>query len=440
MSKRKKEFAAIEEDRNIVTFGSAKRKIESYGAKFSVLQYLRYLVIVTISIAAAGFIFQLDYPYIIGTALVGILLILPITVLKYKQRYERYKFENISAYMEYMILNYKTQPKVIYAMSEASKVLTDFRLVNRIRKACDLILNGNAADETGTYALAFNEIERYYPCEIVKQIHKALERLEFAEKDYDYLINLMLADVQKWSNRTRRYQETKMNNKKKAIGNVIVSMIVCAGLTWLLPNKYIEFKSNIIYQITTTAVILAILFTLLVLELKCSKTWLVESYRPKKLIRKNIIKQIKTEFPEWLRSVIISIPTTNVKSAVLMTYKDAPEIIRPAIKEMIEKFRENQIDNAPYSEFLQEYDIAEVSDAMQTLFTLETCSEDDAKIQLVQLAEMNNAMLDEADIIKNTKNINKLNNLVQLPAYICSCKMLIDTATVIYFMVNNAKW
>lgn len=410
-----------------------KNKIEYSNKSVGALQVFQYILVSTILLSLIGFAFQVDFIFIIGMVVIGLILTIPIAIAKNKQNYEYFKFQNLSAYMEHLILNYGDAPTVVFAMTESAKVLTDKKLKDLVIDACQIIKEGNASDEEGTYTKAFKSIEKYYSCEILKQIHRTLEKLEFSDVDASYSLNMALKEVHNWNERMRKNSVMIEKKKKASIKTLLVSFAAAVGITYLLPFYSIAFKETLTYNLTVSAFTIASVITFALLQIGCSKP-LINDYNPKKKKLINVRNQIKVAFPEWMRSVVLQVPVSGAKNTVVLSYKTAPEVLKDEIKSMIEKIR-NDESSASYTEFLQKYKIPEISNTMQSYYTMVNCYEKDVmQQQLISTLEQNSILLDEAWNIRNKHSFNKLKMLAELPAYFASISITCVTflAAIMY--------
>lgn len=413
-----------------------KNKIEYANKSVLALKVFQYMLLSTILLSLIGFSFQVDYIFIIGTVVIGLILTLPIAIAINKKNYEYFRFQNLSAYMEHLVLNYSDAPTVVFAMTESAKVLTDKKLKDLVIDACKMIKEGNASDEEGTYTKAFKSIEKYYSCEILKQIHRTLEQLEFSDVDSSFSLSMALSEVHNWNERMRTNSSVIEGKMKRSIKILLISFLAAIGITWILPFYAIEFKDTLTYQITTTAFTVASNIVFALLHMGCSKP-LINDYNPKKKKLINVKNQIRVAFPEWLRSVVLQVPVSGAKNSIILSYKTAPEVLKEEIKTMIGKIRTDDTSTS-YIEFLQKYKISEISNAMQTYYTLINCCEKDVlQQQTNSVLNQNSLLLDDAWNIRNKHSFKKLSLLSELPAYFASVSIAAVTVLTAFMYIKD---
>lgn len=333
------------EIKTYVTYKGAAKKIEEYGAEYSVKEFFKQILVILIVTFVSSYFLRLRAQAAIVIGFVGIVSILPLTLVRYKQQYEQEKYLNLVTYIEQMIMCFRVQPKILYAMTESAKNLTNSRMKKRVEKACKIIYNGQAGLEGSVYANAFKEIEKYYSCDYIRSLHRMLERIETTGGEYQGLLNTFLADVQKWSERVRIYQKDKKANKRTITISIVLSLAICIAIGLILsnvnsqnqkraaqqmyeiaegetaadgdadsqnrfddviisaqrPDFSLDMANSALYQVSTTLCITISFLLYVILNFTTAKSWFIYKTAPDEQIMSDYEKAIGFDMPKQVK-------------------------------------------------------------------------------------------------------------------------------------------
>lgn len=110
---------------------------------------------------------------------------------------------------------------------------------------------------------------------------------------------------------------------------------------------------------------------------------------------KQKVKQLKYEFPIWLRQLQILLQNNTVVVSLNHSQKYAPEIIRNHLAEFIAKLQLDPQNLRTYIEFLEEYECVEVERAMKLLYRYNTVGKQDSMKQLNRMISSTSKWLRE---------------------------------------------
>lgn len=110
---------------------------------------------------------------------------------------------------------------------------------------------------------------------------------------------------------------------------------------------------------------------------------------------KQKVKQLKYEFPIWLRQLQILLQNNTVVVSLHHSQKFAPEIIRNHLAEFITKLQLDPQNLRTYIEFLEEYECVEVERAMKLLYRYNTVGKQDSMKQLNRMISSTSKWLRE---------------------------------------------
>ena len=87
-------------------------------------------------------------------------------------------------------------------------------------------------------------------------------------------------------------------------------------------------------------------------------------------LEKAKIKQIKYQFPIWLRQIQLLLQNNTVLVALELSSKNAPPLIQEDLNQLIQQIQEDAIHIQPYLSFLNQYHLLEVERAMKTALSI----------------------------------------------------------------------
>ncbi|MBO5303715.1 MAG: hypothetical protein J6A92_06660 [Lachnospiraceae bacterium] len=150
------------------------------------------------------------------------------------------------------------------------------------------------------------------------------------------------------------------------------------------------------------------------------------------LARKAVIREIRKAFPDWLMEVSLLLQTENVSNSIQKSILYAPDILKPELNFLVQKLERAPESNIPYSEFLKDFEIPEISSAMGMLYSISDGSGSDAMIQLEDILERNAEWMSQSEILSNQDKMAKMYVLFLLPALIGACKMVVDMTLILF--------
>lgn len=158
------------------------------------------------------------------------------------------------------------------------------------------------------------------------------------------------------------------------------------------------------------------------------------------VLKKQLIRDINMQFPSWLLDVALRLKHENVQMAIAKSYGTAPGVIRPAIEEMLLKLDENPESEAPFNEFMKDFDVDEIKEAVSALYDISQASEDQINSQFESLIKRNNDMIDRAEKLKNDDKIAVFNGLIAVPEIFGSAKLIVDLGVfcLSFFNISNS--
>lgn len=211
-------------------------------------------------------------------------------------------------------------------------------------------------------------IEQQYENRRMKEIHAYFLMVEQYGGAYETTVELLLEDLQKWMERVRLHQQDCKKYRRNVFLAVGLSILVCAITNHLLP-KDIELSQLLVCQIASILFLsLDMLICFRAMKRTC-RNWLKEresygegdekKYRyvqfhkgvRSNFYRKYLRKKMEKEFPQWLMDISLLLQTENVQVAFYRIRPQTPEVLRPAVDDMLEELSQNPESLEPYLNF-----------------------------------------------------------------------------------------
>lgn len=244
-------------------------EIVGYGYKYSLKTYLLTLVISLVVVCAVCKFFQLTPKYM-AILIVIFLFSLPVIIVdQFRFLYEQKRFRQSVEYMEQMIYSFKKKPKILVSLQDVLS-LSDGKMAKCLQEAIDSINNGVE------YENALLPIENEYGCERMKILHDFLIKVERQGGRYQSTLNVILDDLQGWTERTYSFQKERSVVKNSIIISLVMGILITAT-TVILFSKNKDMSPILkmeAYQIGTFLVLGVMILLFAFVQKKLTGSWL----------------------------------------------------------------------------------------------------------------------------------------------------------------------
>lgn len=216
-------------------------------------------------------------------------------------------------------------------------------------------------------------------------------------------------------NREKAYQQFEELSTWKAGGHL------AEGIAWsVLPTAaafflFLKFRSPLIIL----AGIAGILFMLNVNRIG------------HKAMLKNYRREVEKAFPEWLLGIALFLNTESVPVAIRKSMDTAPNVLVPAIAQMLEEIGENPASEYPYHRFLGFLNLPDIQEAMATLYSIVNGSGGNISEEFKGILDHVFRMMDKAESLKNEDRAAALEIYIMLPALIGAVKLMADMSVLL---------
>ena len=154
------------------------------------------------------------------------------------------------------------------------------------------------------------------------------------------------------------------------------------------------------------------------------------------IAKRNVTRGIQMVFPRWLMEVSLLLQSENVQVAIMKSYEDAPKLLQPELKILIERLRLHPTEMEPYLSFLQDYPLPEIQSAMKMLYSISEGTGGNASSQIADIIRRNQVLLNKAERMKNEDALAGMYALFLAPQLTGAMKLLTDMLVIFYGIVQ----
>ncbi len=388
----------------------------------------------------------------------GMALFVSTSIIREEEIRKKYlkRFNDLILYMDQIIYSFKKQPKIRLALMDAQKVCTD-EMKEYIEEAILCIDNGDKED---IYADALRIIEDGYGCKRVKELHDFIKKIENQGGNYEAYINMILDDIRQWSDQMYLFMEKVNRIRRNMLISIMATVITCGFMAYLIPKGF-SYTSNIIYQIASVFFLCILLLIYRWSEKKLNIDWLKEEsamsdnmvmkyytlvekefYKKKKLkfmeklsikkAKKRLEKEIKKEFPGFVREVAINLQNDTVQSSIEKSYEKLSFVLKRPIRKLLVDFEKYPVGIEPYDNFLREFELADLKSSIKLFYSINELGKDKSDGQIQAMIERNNKMMWQAMEMRNNDRIGLTGFMTSIPSLVGTMMLIVQLVLTIF--------
>lgn len=433
-------------------------ELKRYGYVFSVKRSIFMYGMVVAFALLCGKFFRLERMYLLILCLWCAILFPFFLRNLYRNRYGQRQFVEINSYMEQFLYSFQKSGKILVTLKDVEKLFANDMMHTRIQEAIAYIEDTYDEDHVEKKALAM--IEQEYPIHHVAMIHRFALQVEEKGGEYGEAIRLMLDARRMWADRSYELLKEKKRKRTQILISVLVSLLLCSVFVYVAERVSLSITGFTIVKVVTLLTLLLDIWIFYVADRKLSMESMDETSDEKELLRqyekvkrseekkhaelgtriakKNVSRALQKMFPQWLLEVSLLLQSENVQVAIMESYDEAPILMKPALRELIQKLQLRPTDMEPYLEFLQEYALPEVQSSMKMLYALSEGTGGNANNQISDIIRRNQLLLDQAQKMKNEDALGGLYALFLAPQLTGGAKMLVDMGMLFYAMMATS--
>lgn len=378
-----------------------------------------------------------------------------------KSKRNRDRFDNVVLYMEQIAYSFKKQPKIRQALMDAQKVCPkDMKEIIE-----EVTVNIDSKMTEDIYEESLKIIQDEYGCKRLNSLHEFIVKIENHGGEYENYLNILLEDIKGWSDRTLLFIKSVERVKRNVLISIASTIITCGFMAYLIPKEY-SYTGHILYQITSTIVIISMLAAYLFVEKKLNFDWVKENdilsdniiikyyllvekgYKDKsdftffekmsyKKVKKRLENEITKAFPDWIREVAMNLQNDTVQSAIEESYEKAALVLKRPIRKLLIDFEKYPVGIEPYDNFLKEFDLPDIKSSVKMFYSMNELGKEQSDKQIDSIIDRNNKMASQAEEMKQKDLIGTAGMLTALPMVLGVIKIMTDMILMIVVFTSS---
>ena len=234
MGKKKKDKVVSADEVKVTTKSKSgfKTKIQGYGYNYSVSKYVLTAIAVLSAMVIISYFYELKLAAIIALAVLALLMLPSIILSQYRYLYNNGRFEQLVDYMEQMIISFKQNPKILYALESCTDIV-EGEIKTCVEEAINIITTDTTTENV--YEKALGVIEKQFPNSRLRTLHRFLINVENVNSvAYQESIDTLYFDIRSWVTRVYSFQKQIANMKSKLSIIMGLSLLVAAAFVQII--------------------------------------------------------------------------------------------------------------------------------------------------------------------------------------------------------------
>ena len=262
-------------------YSKLNQTIEGYGYEYNPKKLLLFSLLLLLVSVLMGYYYRLSMPAVAALSVYVILLFPSIVNAQFKLLSNNDKFEQLSCYMDHMIISFKRNPKILTSL-ETTHGLVDGRMKSCVAEAIEVIRNDNSEN---VYEKAFGIIEDEFPTSRLRTIHRFMLNVERENSvSYQSNIDTLYYDIHNWVTRIFSFQKRIKNAKLNITISIVISLAVVAYFCQTVAKvsdsiKNVDVTSGFFYQLETLVFLMILTGLYVVVNSRLNGIWLVDDLR-----------------------------------------------------------------------------------------------------------------------------------------------------------------
>ena len=434
-------------------------ELKKYGHVFSVKKSGAQYAIVFVGMIVIGRIFSLGIIAQIALCVAGVVF-LPF-FLKNAAANERHqrRFSDLNIYMEQFLYSFMKTGKVLTSLEDVMRLFDDGEMSDTIGKAREYILH--TYDDVSVEEEGLRIIEEAYPNDMLRILHHFAIQTENLGGEYGESVQLLLEARRMWADRVYELQQEKKKKRREIFMSIVVSLMLCLMIYFLSARMELDLATMPAAQVVTVIVLVLDFFIFYRADValtagyvesvhsdgehyakeyerlrdeEAKKPWQKLNHR---VMKKYVTREIEKEFPYWLMQLSLLLQTENVQVSLYKSYDSAPEVLKPALRELIDGLKQAPDSIEPYIGFLKDYTLPEIHSAMKMLYSISEGSGGDARVQIADIIRRNQRLMDRAERMKNEDAIAGMYGLFLAPQITAGVKLCVDMLLLLAVYMGN---
>ena len=442
---------------------------------------------------------KLDLWVCVALGLYGFVMI-PLFRKRYrKMKTYQQRFYEVSLYLDTILYAFVKEEKVEPAVRDVYQSLPEGEMKMLVETAHDYMTM--TYDEVEILEESLAMIDREYPCKRMRDVHKFMTHVEYYGGEIEKPVSLLLADKTRWEKRIKGEIANRNKQFTEVLFSVIASVIICAAIIYL-PILDIDISGDWLLQFFSLLVILIDVQILYRAQKHLAVDWIglqlhekdkyyenkMQEYQDfdeekqkrlsfvlgaagivaavmvfclgnqwlaagfllltllflnqhkvgRGLLERNLKKEIKYAFPNWLLDLVLLLQSENVQVALEKSKEFVPGVLRKELFQLTERLEIEPESAKPYHEFLKAFSIPEVHSAMGILYSISIGNSGNADKQIGELVDKNLELLDASERDALKRQASGMQVLFLLPVLTASFKLVVDMVVLMMHFLQTS--
>jgi ABC-type multidrug transport system fused ATPase/permease subunit len=454
-------------------------EIKAYGYQYSILlSVFGYLGIVVLSLVL-GYVYQLTLSYSIAVAVAGVVMLPFLLRNAVKRTAEQKRFSDATVYMDQMLYAFLKKPIVKDALEDTLALFPSGQMHDVLVEALTLQQNLTTDADNNRASLKLIEAsypnerivrmhEYFCKVERIGKNYKSgveiliKDRARWVEETCEHQLS-----IKKYKKRVT-----------VAIGLVLGICGVPVYLISHIGKFNANISGNVLYSLATVVFLIVEFFIYLWADRTLSVDWLIEkgkktydmqeqyeraiNYDAMKGFKKSVLfafipiaflifsiiqksligigissvfvlmmlfqhsighklnvnlvqKELQKQFPSWLMEIVLYLQTENVQVALIKSAPSAPDVLKIPVRKLIQELEIAPESVKPYTNFLSEFAVPEIQEAMKRFYSLSSKGIGDSEEQIMQIVERSTGMIRKAEQLKRQDTEGSMLGLMLAP-------------------------
>lgn len=369
------------------------------------------------------------------------------------------QFQEAITYMEQLLYTFQQKKKILGSLLDMEPLFRNSRMGTLIQEVCESI-SKNEAGNSG-FRKGNERIEKEYPSQRIRRIHRFLEHVEEYGGDYEIGLRALQDDLGMYISRTELLMQEKNQIRHRIAFAILISLFICGIGVHFLPREF-QIGSSLVSQVASLVLVAINLVMYIVAQEKLLSNWLTENDTKvsaydlgdyKKVTgegkRKGIgyeiafrrsRKVIVREFPVWVLEVVLFLDRGNVQMALANSRPYAHPVLGAEVDVLLRKlaFEPNSI--APYFGFMHQYEISFVQTVMKTLYGISEIGGVEGGTQIGALLSRNQLLTNQSETERNKTSLAGMGLFTLFPMLTGSIKLMLDMVVFILAFLKTMNW
>ena len=434
-----------------------KDELKQFGYEFSIQKSLLRYGMVLAGMLLLGSAFHLTGGYLVALCLWTAVWLPYFVRNSCRHHYEQQRFVDANTYMEQFLYSFQKSGKILATLEDVKKLFPTGKMSHLLEDAISHMKHTYDEEDVAEHALSM--IEEKYGTAQMATMHRFALQVERNGGEYSSAILLMLDARRMWADRVCLLTKEKNRKRIQIMISIGTSLLLCYLLMGVAQSVDVDITAFPLTRVTTFAVLLIDFLIFYRTDTKLTGGYTNDSIDQKALLedykrvcgsqarehmglrtrmaKRRLERGVQEVFPHWLMEVSLLLQSENVQVALQKSYADAPVLLKPELKKMLEQLNRHPTDMEPYLSFFERLSLQEIRSSMKMLYSLSEGTGGSAGSQIMDIIRRNQILMDQAEQLKNEDVLAGMYALFLAPQITGGAKMLVDMLMIFLALLSS---